>query len=182
MADRQYQLLVYKDVGKGGSQDKGEQLCFVAVGGPLSDLPAGSAALWWTVESGRAAVADFVHCKTVAKFAARLELSLSGTTPAFAGWTFEVHRELKEDVPAVRSWARLDQEIRRVLPAAQEKHVRVLEVEDIYGGLDGNGERRVMTDGAGMISLDLVRRLMDDGVFRHGTKDGGRGTPPASPS
>ena len=181
VAGRAYAFLKVKDAGKG----EDEQIWFVAVAGPPHDLVASAAAggpsAWWTVARARAVCADFVSgCPTVAKLAARMELALSGTTPALASCRFRVHRELsaRDDL---QSWAALSSALTALLPSPLfTNDVRVVEVDDIYGvepdgrwSADPSGKRRLMTDGAGMISLDLVQQMKEGEMAEEWCQMGG---------
>ena len=89
-----------------------------------------------------ARLADFSSVATVAKFDARLALAFSQTHRALDTHRFVAKgRALWND-----------------MSPAPEGEVHY-EADDIDGGLDLCGDRRCLTDGRGLIALDLARRV-----------------------
>ena len=119
---------------------KEEQVWFIAV---ASANAHDRAAAWEGVEASAAQLADFGSVATVAKFDARLALAFSQTHRALDTHRFVAKgRALWND-----------------MSPAPEGEVHVYEADDIDGGLDPCGDRRCLTDGCGLIALDLARRV-----------------------
>ena len=119
---------------------KEEQVWFIAV---ASANAHDRAAAWEGVEASAARLADFGSVATVAKFDARLALAFSQTHRALDTHRFVAKgRALWND-----------------MSPAPEGEVHVYEADDIDGGLDPCGDRRCLTDGCGLIALDLARRV-----------------------
>jgi hypothetical protein len=130
------------------------------------------------VSVAMASMADFLQCPTVAKLSARLELLFSQTQRVLGGFSPRVHRDFKErGHDASRSWSGLRdalQEARRqrlaqVSPAEriraeeEEEHiVNIVELDDIHGDDCPAGGSRLMTDGNGMISRDLMEKVRSE--------------------
>lgn len=161
---RSYQKFVVRDAGKRGK----EAIWFLAVDGPAHDHEALSRQRrrFLSVEDALASLADFRRCPSVPKFAARVELALSGTTETLSGLRFVPCRQLKSDEDLVREWDPFLNALESRVPPAAEGTVNVVEVPDIYGiqeggspGLDPTGARYLMTDGSGLISCDLARMV-----------------------
>ena len=90
VAGRTYRFVLYKDAGK-----LDEQIWFLAVDGPAADLGVHSTG-WWSVQAAREGLGvDLRTCKSVAKYAARGELALSGTVSVLESCTFRVIRDLR---------------------------------------------------------------------------------------
>ena len=110
---------------------------------------------WCTASEARSLLAAFETLPTVEKMLKRLELMFSSTVRALEDVTFSVHHSGALTVADCAN-----------LQAAIEGHANVYVCEDVYGtlpngqaALDADGEPRLMTDGAGLISLDLARRI-----------------------
>lgn len=166
VAGRTYRFVLYKDAGK-----LDEQIWFLAVDGPAADLGVHSTG-WWSVQAAREGLGvDLRTCKSVAKYAARGELALSGTVSVLESCTFRVIRDLRD--MQCQSWGALHRALRQLglydaADASSRSIIFIVEISDKHGvepdglspALDANGDKHIMTDGAGMISVDLVEELI----------------------
>eukprot|EP00966_Prymnesium_polylepis_P015858 366377-Prymnesium_polylepis.1 len=122
---------------------------------------------WRTASEARCLLAAFDELTTVEKLLKRLELMFSSTHQALRDVAFSVDRRRGALAPADFA----------TLQASPPGHARVYVCDDLVGilpdgrpSLDADGEPRLMSDGAGFISLDLAQvipavvggRLMSD--------------------
>ena len=154
-----------------GSKDKGQTLFFVAVSGtPLDELQLGRRSLhFWNVEEALRALADFRACATVPKMCARVELSFSGTSSVFAGRPFRALDLRGRGLggawsPALE--ATLMGELSRISGTRCKDEIVVVAIDDLLGMAEGDqpavspsGGPYLMSDGCGMISLNLAEQL-----------------------
>ena len=113
--------------------------------------------LWRSAGEARTLLAAFETLPTVEKLLKRLELLFSSTVRALDNVAFDVHH----CPPGLLSVAQC-----AGLPPAPDGRANVYVCDDIIGALptgapsvDANGEPRLMSDGAGLISLDLARQI-----------------------
>jgi len=158
VAGRKFAYFGAKDVGK-----LTEAVYFVAVA-PLETSHEGLQ----SVEHARMLLADFRCCVSVPKMCARLELAFSGTTPALNSALFVVH-DLRGQGG---SWGVLCKELAAMPESTRSRNteasreVSLVLLDDIAGcgeagqtACDPRGDPYVMTDGNGLISVDLAEDL-----------------------
>eukprot|EP00966_Prymnesium_polylepis_P008041 185117-Prymnesium_polylepis.1 len=116
---------------------------------------SGPAGAWSSAAEARALIGDFEQLVQPSKLGKRLSLMFSKTYRVFTDLRCILHTEMPLDLMALR----------RVDPAP-EGEIRIIVVDDIFARdssgaqvLDSKGKPCVMTDGAGLISLNLAEMI-----------------------
>jgi hypothetical protein len=159
IAGRTYTLLGFK----------GKALWFVATSGPPPSVDTAWHGFPKDARAAWARLARFPLCKTVPKMCSRIELAFSGTIEAFQKCRFYVWRELQG---CGGTWAALQSMLAAAAlndaVSADENAIHVFEIDDIHGregdstvARDPTGEPFMMTDGNGLISVDLALEVAE---------------------
>ena len=144
---RHYRFFGTKDAGK-----KEMAIYFLAVDEPAHGLAFPS------VQRAREDLAAFTVCKSVPKACARIELAFSGTTPTLDDRNYQVYDRRGEG----GSWAVVHAAaLRHGWSLEEQDDIIVILVDDLKGGLDPTGAPYVLTDGVGLVAVNLAEEIKE---------------------